>query len=79
MVNYCVVSDLKRSWPAVSQIWIWTLILSCGTSNNLLLNSTPIVDEISFGGFWFLINQWTNAVFPTLASPTRTTKRLKLV
>lgn len=47
---YWVVSDLKRSYPAVSQIWIYAFILIAGKSKSLFENSTPIVDERSFGG-----------------------------
>lgn len=77
-LTYCVVKDLNLSYPAVSQMCTCTRILSEGISKSLFENSTPIVDEISLGGAWFLTNLCTRAVLPTLASPTSTTIKLNV-
>lgn len=62
---------LKRSWPAVSQIWALTVPPAFSVTP-LVANSTPIVGYLFLGNS-FLIYRLNRCVLPTPVSPTRIT------
>ena len=69
--TYADVMALKRSWPAVSQIWALTVPPAFSVTP-LVANSTPMVGYLFFGSS-FLIYRLKRCVFPTPVSPTKMT------
>ena len=73
--TYAEVIALKRSYPAVSQIWALTVPPAFSVTP-LVANSTPIVGYLFFGSS-FLMYRLSKWVLPTPVSPTKITKTSK--
>ena len=71
--TYADVIALNLSYPAVSQIYAFTVPPAFKVTP-LVANSTPIVGYLFFGSS-FLMYRLRRCVFPTPVSPTRITNK----